>query len=154
MHSTSIACNPPALISSAPLVLRMARATVPAGFASPALDYDTKAIDLTAELVVHAESTFLVKVSGSSMTGAGIDDGDMLVVDRLLNARHGDIVVAMLDGEVTVKYLQRRGGRVWLKAANPAYADIVPEADQVLEVWGVVTSCIKRFVHHHRGAGR
>lgn len=81
------------------------------------------------------------------MRDVGIDDGDTLVVDRALTAQHGSIVVAVLDGEFTVKQLYKRAGRFKLKAGNPTYPDIIPCADQVLEIWGVVTACIKKFAN-------
>lgn len=146
MHSPSQTNSPIARLSTVPLVLPMVRAHVSAGFASPAADYDIEPINLTDVLVLHLQATNLVRVTGHSMVGAGIDDGDYIVVDRAITPEHGHIVVAMIDGEVTVKYLHKQGGRFRLKAANPAYADIVPELGQVVEIWGVVTSCIKRFV--------
>ena len=79
------------------------------------------------------------------MKEAGIDDGDLIVVDRALTASHGCIVVAVVDGEFTVKYLHQRYGRVKLRAANPTYPDIQFKDAQTVEIWGVVTSCIKRF---------
>ena len=81
------------------------------------------------------------------MRDIGIDDGDTLVVDRALTPQHGSIVVAVLDGEFTVKQLYKRAGRFKLKAGNPTYPDIIPTADQVVEIWGVVTACIKRFTN-------
>jgi len=81
------------------------------------------------------------------MRDIGIDDGDTLVVDRALTPQHGSIVVAVLDGEFTVKQLYKRAGRFKLKAGNPTYPDIIPGADQVVELWGVVTACIKRFTN-------
>ena len=87
----------------------------------------------------------MLRVSGESMREAGIFDGDMLVVNKALKPRHGQVVVAIIDGEFTVKYLYQRGGRVKLKAANVTYPDIIPKDGQTLEVWGVVTASIKRF---------
>ena len=75
----------------------------------------------------------------------GIDDGDMIVVDRALRARHGSIIVAVIDNEFTVKALHNAGGVFKLRAGNPTYPDIVPKENQELKIWGVVTSCIKRF---------
>jgi DNA polymerase V len=80
------------------------------------------------------------------MREAGIEDGDTLIVDRAIKPRHGHVVVAIVDGEFTVKFLHQRAGRVRLKAANPTFADIEPKDGQTIEVWGVVSSCIKRFV--------
>lgn len=119
---------------------------VRAGFPSPAEDFTVKRLDLTEILVTHPQATFLLRVAGPSMREAGIDDGDTLVVNRALKPQHGHIVVAVVDGEFTVKHLYQRGGRFRLKPANPTFPDIVPKDGQTVEVWGVVTACIKRFV--------
>ena len=116
---------------------------VPAGFPSPAEDYVEGSLDLNEHLIAHREATFFMRVQGHSMTGAGIQDGDLLVVDRSLEAGDGDIVVAVVDGELTVKRLWRRGGRVRLLAENPAYAPIDLKDGQELAVWGVVTNIIR-----------
>jgi DNA polymerase V len=79
------------------------------------------------------------------MEEAGIDDNDILVVDRAVKPRHNHIVVAIVDGDFTVKRLYQRAGRIKLKAANPTYRDIEPKDGQTIEVWGVVTSSIKQF---------
>ena len=118
---------------------------VPAGFPSPADDYVEGALDLNEHLIAHREATFFVRVKGHSMTGAGIRDGDLLVVDRALEAGDGDIVVAAVDGELTVKRLSRRGGRVRLLPEAPGYAPIEFKDGQELAVWGVVTSIIHRI---------
>ena len=118
---------------------------VRAGFPSPAEDFSANRLHLTQILVTHPQPTFLLRVAGTSMRDAGIDDGDTLVVDRAIKPHHGQVVVAVVDGEFTVKYLHQRAGRVRLKAANPTFPDIVPRDGQTIEVWGVVSSCIKRF---------
>ena len=118
---------------------------VPAGFPSPADDYVEGALDLNEHLIAHREATFFVGVKGHSMSGAGIADGDLLVVDRSLEAASGDIVVAVVDGELTVKRLSRRGGRVRLLPEAPGYAPIEFKDGQELAVWGVVTSIIHRI---------
>lgn len=128
------------------LVLPMANATVHAGFPSPADDYVCKRIDLNDVLVTHPQATFMLRVAGDSMRDEGIDDGDMLVVNRAIKPRHGHIVVAVLDQDFAVKKLYLRGGRLKLKAGNPTYPEIVPAEGQTVEIWGVVTSCIKQFV--------
>lgn len=120
--------------------------TVAAGFPSPAEDHAQKRIDLNDVLLKNPVSSFLLRIAGPSMRDAGIDDGDAVIVDRALNAKHGDIVIAIVEGEFCVKKLYRRSGRVKLQAANPTFPDIVPRDGQTLEVWGVVTACIKRFV--------
>lgn len=144
MNSISVS-SAPQLLAAAPLVLPMPEARVRAGFPSPAEDFTVNRLDLTQILVTHPQATFLLRVAGPSMREAGIDDGDTLVVDRAIKPRHGHVVVAVVDGEFTVKYLHQRAGRVKLKAANPTFPDIVPKDGQTVEVWGVVTSCIKRF---------
>lgn len=145
MHSPLPPRDPLAMIASPVCALPLAACSVRAGFPSPAEDFAAKRIDLTAELVRHPQATFLVRVAGDSMREAGIDDGDLLVVDRALKPRHGCIVVAVVDGEFTVKHLHQKFGRTRLRAANPTYPDITPQDGQTIEVWGVVTSCIKRF---------
>lgn len=129
-----------------PASLPMPLAAVPAGFPSPAQDHSVRRLDLTELLVTHPQATYLLRVSGQSMRDAGIDDGDTLVVDRAIKPQHGHVVVAVVDGEFTVKYLHQRAGRMRLKAANPTFPDIVPKDGQTVEVWGVVSSCIKRFL--------
>lgn len=117
--------------------------SVQAGFPSPAEDYATKRIDLNDVLIRHPQSTFLMRVRGASMREAGIDDGDVVLVDRAITPAHGQVVVAVVDHEFTVKRLWKRGSRVKLQAANPTYPDISPKDGQTVEVWGVVTNCIK-----------
>jgi DNA polymerase V len=117
-----------------------------AGFPSPAEDYAVKRIDLTEVLITHPQATYLLRSSGLSMIEAGIHDGDMLVVDRAVKPRHGHIVVAVVDGDFCVKYLFNRAGRVKLKPANATFPEIIPREGQTIEVWGVVTASIKRFV--------
>lgn len=136
----------PTALDITSLVLPMPVAAVRAGFPSPAEDFAVNRLDLTQLLITHPQATFLLRVAGYSMREAGIDDGDTLVVDRAIKSRHGHIVVAVVDGEFTVKELYQRAGRVRLKAANPTFPDIEPKDGQTVEVWGVVSSCIKRFV--------
>lgn len=135
----------PVPLSEVPLVLPMAGDRVQAGFPSPAEDFAVKRIDLNEVLITHPQATFLLRVAGDSMRDAGIFDGDTLMVDRAIKPRHGHIVVAVVDGEFTVKYLYQRAGRVKLKPANPTFPDIQMKEGQTLEVWGVVTASIKRF---------
>jgi len=123
----------------APQPLAFFNATVRAGFPSPAADHSHKRIDLNDHLVRNREATFLFRVRGESMTGAGIYDGDTLVIDRSLDARHHHIVLAVVNQEFTVKRLYRRGGVVKLLAENPIYPALVFQPDQELSIWGVVT---------------
>lgn len=127
-------------------MLPLATATVRAGFPSPAADFGETRIDLVAELISHPQATYLLRVRGLSMVDAGLGDNDIIVVDRALKPSSGNIVVAVVDGDFTVKYLQMRAGRIKLKAANPTFPDIVPKDGQTVEVWGVVTACVKQFL--------
>ena len=127
-------------------MLPLATATVRAGFPSPAADFGETRIDLVAELIAHPQATYLLRVRGLSMVDAGLGDNDIIVVDRALKPSSGHIVVAVVDGDFTVKYLQMRAGRIKLKAANPTFPDIVPKDGQTVEVWGVVTACVKQFL--------
>ena len=117
-----------------------------AGFPSPAEDLGAQRIDLTKMLITHAQATYFIRASGHSMVEAGIFDNDILVVNKALKPRHSHIVVAVVDGDFTVKQLYQRAGRVKLKAANPTHPDIVPKDGQTIEIWGVVTATIKQFV--------
>lgn len=116
---------------------------VRAGFPSPADDYVEKRIDLNEELIQHREATFFLRVKGQSMVGAGIDDGDELIVDRAIAPEHGRIVIAAVDGELTVKRFYQRDGDVRLIAANPQFPDIEFREGQEMLIWGVVTRIIK-----------
>lgn len=144
MHSLLETLTPvPA--SEQPLSGLLIRNRVCAGFPSPAEDLGAQRIDLTSLLVKHAQATYFLKASGYSMVEAGIFDGDIMVVDRALKPRHGHIVVAVVDGDFTVKRLYQRAGRIKLRAANVTFPEIVPKDGQTIEVWGVVTATIKRF---------
>lgn len=133
----------PVALQPPPLSIHAFLHKVPAGFPSPADDYVEK-LDLNTHLIQHPAATFIVRVSGHSMTGAGIFDGDELIVDRSLNPESGQVVVAVLDGELTIKRLMRAQGRVWLKAENPDYPDIAVDAEQDLRIWGVVTRVLHK----------
>lgn len=115
---------------------------IAAGFPSQADDYIEARIDLNEHLVRNEEATFMLRVQGDSMIGAGIHDGGLLVIDRAVDPVDGRIVIAVLDGELTVKRLSRRDGRVRLLPENPAYAPIEVGDEQDLVIWGVVTSVI------------
>ncbi|MDD4913096.1 MAG: translesion error-prone DNA polymerase V autoproteolytic subunit [Sideroxydans sp.] len=127
-----------------PIYLPLFSDRVAAGFPSPADDYTEGRLSLDEHLIQHKDSTFFVRARGNSMTGAGIFDGDLLVVDRSLNAHDGDIVVAIIDGGFTVKYLSQRGTTVLLKPANAKFKDIEFKDGEELQVWGVVTSSVKK----------
>jgi len=116
---------------------------ISAGFPSPAQDYIDKALDMNEHLIKNETATFIVKVASLSMLNAGIDIDDELIVDRSLDAKHGDIVVALIDDDFTVKRLMIDEKGKWLKAENPEYKNIYLQEGQELLIWGVVTCVIK-----------
>ncbi len=118
---------------------------ISAGFPSPADDYVENALDLNEYLVKNPAATFMVRVSGDSMIDAGIHDNDVLIVDRSRNPVPGTIVVAVLDGELTVKRLKRHRERFILFPENSAYAPIVVGEEQELSVWGVVSGVVRKL---------
>jgi DNA polymerase V len=113
---------------------------VPAGFPSPADDYMEGLISLDEELIPHKTATFFVRARGNSMTGAGIYDGDLLVVDKSLEPLSGDIVIASVDGDITVKRFIQEGSIIKLRPENSAHKEIVFQEGQELQIWGVVLS--------------
>jgi len=117
-------------------------AKVAAGFPSPADDYMEGALDLNEHLVRNPAATFFVRVTGESMRNAGIFPNDLLVVDRSLEPQNGSVVIAVLNGELTVKRLWKRNGQVELRAANPAFASIRLSGEMELDIWGVVKYAI------------
>lgn len=116
--------------------------TVQAGFPSPADDYVADTLDLNEHLMPRKEATFLLTVSGDSMIEAGIHNGDILVVDRSINPTSGRVVIAVLDGEFTVKTLEKSRGRIRLLPANPKFSPIEIKEGEELQIWGVVTKVI------------
>ncbi|WP_131775989.1 LexA family protein [Legionella impletisoli] len=116
--------------------------SVRAGFPSPADDYIERKLDLNTHLIKHPAATFFVKAAGESMINAGIQSGDILVVDRSLEASHNKIVIAAVNGELTVKRLYRVAGKVQLVAENPDFEPIDITEEQDLVIWGVVTHVI------------
>lgn len=119
-------------------------ATVPAGFPSPAEDYMDKRLDLNEYLIQHQAATFFCRVSGHSMRGVGIFDGDLLIVDRAIEPQHQSIVVASIDGELTCKILDTK--RRLLLSANKDYPPIAIKEDAGFLVEGVVTNSIRCHV--------
>ena len=120
---------------------------VPAGFPSPAQDHMEQALSLDALLEIDAPHTYLVRAQGHSMEGAGIFDGDVLVVSRARDARKGDIVIAAINGDTFVKRYTRQGDQVLLCSENPKYPPrYILEGDELL-IWGVVTGSIRRHSH-------
>lgn len=125
-----------------PLLLPMFSHSIRAGFPSPADDYVADTLDLNEFLVHHKEATFFVKAKGDSMIGAGIHDGDTLIVDRSIAAADGCIVIAVVDAEFTVKRLKKRKGVVSLHPDNPLFQPIEFKDGQELQIFGVVTNVI------------
>lgn len=116
---------------------------IKAGFPSPAQDYISQAIDLNKELIHHPASTFYGRVSGDSMKDAGLSDGDILVIDKSLEPRSGNMAVCFIDGEFTIKYIQIEKEVIWLIPANEKYKPIKVTADNDFLIWGIVTYSIK-----------
>jgi len=127
-------------LSKLPLPLYLSR--IRAGFPSPAEDYKDKNLDLNEHLIKNPASTFFVKVSGSSMINAGIKSGDLLIVDRSLEPKDKKVVVAIINGEFTVKRILRKGEKLFLAPENENFSPIEIKDGMDFEVWGVVTSVI------------
>lgn len=132
--------------STAPLPLPLFAGRVSAGFPSPADDYLEGRLDLNERLIANPPATFFVRVQGDSMIRAGIHPDDLLVVDRSLEPRNGLIVIAVVAGELTVKRLLRRNGKVILQAENPAYPPLeFTGEDEDLLIWGVVRAVVREL---------
>lgn len=125
--------------------LRLIAHRISAGFPSPAADYMEVGLDLNEYLVQNKPATFLFTVKGDSMTGASIEEGDKVIVDRALTPKHNDIVVAVVDGDYTLKRLYKHKGRIELRAENTAYTSIEFKDGNELLVWGVVVGVIRRY---------
>jgi len=138
----------PTPVHAKAIALPMAETDVPAGFPSPCEDHAIKRIDLNEVLLLRPEASFMFRVKGDSMTDAGIFDGDTLIVDRSISPSHNHIVVAIVDGEFTVKRLYMRAGRTRLMPANANFAPIDFKDGQELRVFGVATHNV-----HHLTAG-
>lgn len=117
---------------------------ISAGFPSPADDFKEQRLSLDEELIKNKEATFFARVSGQSMIGAGLDDNDLLVIDRSLEPSHNKIAVCFLDGEFTVKRLKVEGEGIWLQPENPNYLPIKVTEDNNFIIWGIVTNVIKK----------
>ena len=131
---------------SSELELQFADQGIRAGFPSPAQDYMSDSIDLNQELIRHPATTFYARAVGDSMKGCGIDDGDLLVIDKAISPQNGDIVVAYIDGEFTLKKvrLEPDGSCLWLIPANDEYPPIKVTDENDFIIWGVLTYNIKR----------
>lgn len=119
--------------------------SVKAGFPSPADDFIDKHIDLNDLLIQHPSATFFVRVKGDSMQNAGIFSGDVLIVDRALEAKNGSIVIAVLDGELTVKKLKKTSDKIFLVPENDNYPIIEITSEMSFQIWGVVKSIIREL---------
>lgn len=132
------------------LALPYADEGVRAGFPSPAQDYMSENIDLNRELIRHPATTFYARVVGDSMRDAGIDEGDLLIVDKGIEPQENDVVVAFVDGDFTLKriHIEMDRHEFWLMPANESYHPIRVTEENQFMIWGVVTYNIKRQWHH------
>ena len=126
-----------------PTEVRLLTCKTPAGFPSPAQDDMEEPIDLASWLIDHPAASYVMRVSGHSMVGAGVADGDMVVVSRAVEARSGDIVVALVHGDRTMKRLRRRGDRMWLVPEAEGFPATI--VDENVEIWGVVVALARRY---------
>jgi DNA polymerase V len=117
---------------------------IKAGFPSPAADFDGAKISIDQLVIKNEAATFYAKASGNSMTGAGIDDGDILVIDRSIEPTNNKIAVCFIDGEFTVKRIKIEEDCVYLQAENPKYKSIKVTEDNDLIIWGIVTYVVKK----------
>ncbi|MCC2630527.1 MAG: lexA [Candidatus Paceibacter sp.] len=118
---------------------------VEAGFPTPAEEDLAETMSLDNYLIGNKEATFMLRVSGESMLDAGIQPGDMVIVERRADAKDGDIVVAFIDGGYTVKFLRKRNGRIWLDPANSSFDPIVPAPGEELRIMAVVKAVIRKY---------
>jgi len=149
--------SPKATLSQAPQAIaahfaayetRLLSHRISAGFPSPAADYAEEGLDLNHYLVQNKPATFMFTVQGDSMMGAGICDGDKVVVDKALKPKHKDIVVAVVNGEYTIKRLYQSRGRIELQPENPSYQPITFTEGSELQIWGVVVGVVRKYSHY------
>lgn len=138
--------RPEPLTAATAVLLPLVGARVVAGFPSPAEDFAITRLDIVETLIRHPQATYYAKASGRSMESHGIRDGDLLVIDKAVQARHGHIVVASVDGDFTVKQLCTRQGQMRLLAGNPTFPPIVPRDGQTFEFFGVVRAAVTLFL--------
>ncbi len=131
------------LVELLPYEARLLLIAAPAGFPSPAADDLEEPIDLGNWLIEYPAASYVMRVAGHSMAGAGINDGDLVVVDRARKARAGHIVVALVHGDRTLKRLRQRDGRLWLLPEADGYTETI--VDEHVEVWGVVVGLARRY---------
>jgi DNA polymerase V len=123
----------------------LAEEGISAGFPSPADDFKENRISLDRELVKNREATFYARVDGYSMIGAGLEDGDLLVIDRSLNPENGKIAVCLVDGEFTVKRIKKEKNKLYLMPENKKYKPIELKEENELIIWGIVEYVIKKI---------
>ncbi len=140
MNSHTIELLQPDFVTKAEIPLFLSE--VAAGFPSPADDYIDKKMDLNEHLIKHPAATFFVRAYGDSMRDANITSGDILIVDRSLDAIHNSIVIAVLNGELTVKRLKQKDRKLYLVPENPDYPELEVTEESSFEIWGVVTYII------------
>jgi DNA polymerase V len=139
MFPLTIPLTPSPIRASVP----MATSSVAAGFPSPADDYLERPLDFNELLIQNPAATFAVRIAGESMTGAGLFPNDIAVVDRSLAPKNGSIVMALVDGEFTIKRYRVRGKAIWLQAENPKYEDILVTEGSAYEIWGVICHAVR-----------
>jgi DNA polymerase V len=131
-------------ITNKRIYLPVAATKVPAGFPSPATDYEEDRLDINDIVVSNPSSTFFIRVKGNSMIDSNITEDDILVVDKSIEAIHGKIVIAVVDGDFTVKTLYNKDGVIKLVPANTEYPEIILTSEQELNIWGVVSYIIHK----------
>ena len=131
-----------------PVSLKVMGESVPAGFPSPAQDSDGDTIDLNRELIRHPAATFCARVAGDSMRDCGINDGDLLIVDKSLLPQEGCVAVCFIDGEFTLKRISVRRDGIWLVPANPDYPELHVTEGCNFQVWGIVSFVVKDLKGH------
>ena len=134
--------------TSSQLPLPYADGGIRAGFPSPSQDYLSETIDLNTELVAHPAATFYGRVIGDSMSGEGIEEGDILVIDKSLEPANGDLAVCQVDGEFTLKRLNIQKDRILLMPSSPEYPPITVTEENQFMIWGIVTYTIKKNRRH------
>jgi len=132
----------PYIVESSAVKIKSFAVSVPAGFPSPATDYLEERIDLSKELIKHPLSTFLVQSEGDSMINAFIPPKALLLVDRSITPQNGDIVLAVLNGDFTVKFLKKNNLKCWLVPANSKYREMEITEEMNMQIWGVVITVI------------
>ena len=119
------------------------RSSVAISFGSPAGESGVTRLDLNHILLRHPQAAFLMRITGSSMQAAGVHDGDLALVDRAMEAQHGQVVIAVLNDEFVCRRLHRRGADLRLQSADPACPDWLPGDGEELQIWGVVTHVVR-----------